>query len=181
MCKKFFVSIIAFCMLTVQSFAATNNGLKDAFDSLNYSLTVEWNQTDRAFYNQKMEEFAQSLRAANVTNEELIGFTVSQVKDAKLAADLRTAFTMVQINKMDQKEAQKYVLDIMNKSYSRGASWSGGAVIGGAIVVVLIVAVALLATGDARINDSKDCYEVYQCDDYCTAGVCYEDCGYKCI
>lgn len=181
MCKKFFVSVIAFCLLTVQSHAVTNNGLKAAFDSLNYSLSVEWDQTDRSFYNAKMEEFAQNIRTANVSNQELVEFTVSQVKDAKLANDLRTAFTMVQINKMEQKEAQKYVLDVMNKSYANGASWNGGAVIGGAIVVVLIIAVALLATGDARINDGKDCYEVYTCEDYCTAGVCYEDCGYECI
>ena len=181
MCKKFMFSLIAFCLLTVQSFAVTNNGLKDAFDGLNYSLSVEWDQTDRAFYNKQMEKFATALRSANVSNQELVEFTVSQVKDEKLANDLRTAFTMVQINKMDQKEAQKYVLDVMNKSYSQGASWNGGAVIGGAIVVILIVAVALLATGDARINDGKDCYEVWTCDDYCTAGVCYEDCGYECI
>jgi hypothetical protein len=181
MCKKLMVSIIALCFLTVQSFAATNNGLKAAFDSLNYSLTVEWNQTDRAFYNAEMAKFAESIRAANVTNQELVEFTVSQVKDQKLAQDLRTAFTMVQINKMDQKEAQKYVVDVMNKSYSHGASWNGGAVIGGALLVIVIVAVALLATGDARINDNEECYEVYTCDDYCTAGVCYEDCGYECI
>jgi hypothetical protein len=181
MCKKFVVSIIAFCLLSVQSFAATNNGLKDAFDSLNYSLSVEWNQTDRAFYNAEMAKFTEAIRAANVSNQELVDFTISQVKDEKLAKDLRTAFTMVQINQMNQKDAQKYVVDIMNKSYSHGASWNGGAVIGGALVVVLIVAVALLATGDARINDNQDCYEVYQCDDYCNAGICYEDCGYKCI
>ncbi len=181
MCKKFFVSVMVFCLFTVQSFAVTNNGLKEAFDSLNYSLTVEWNQTDRIFYNQEMEKFAQALRAANVSNQELVEFTVSQVKDAKLANDLRTAFTMVQINKMDQKDAQKYVMDIMNKSYAHGASWNGGAAIGGAIVVILIVAVALLATGDARISDSQDCYQVYTCDDYCTGGICYEDCGYECI
>lgn len=181
MCKKILVSLFAFCIFTVQSFAVTNNGLKAAFDNLNYSLSVEWDQTDRGFYNSEMEKFAQALRTANVSNQELVEFTVSQVKDEKLANDLRTAFTMVQINKMDQKEAQKYVMDVMNKSYAQGASWNGGAVIGGAIVVVLIVAIALLATGDARINDNKDCYEVYTCDDYCTAGVCYEDCGYECI
>ena len=181
MCKKIMVSLIAFCMLTVQSFAATNNGLKAAFDNLNYSLSVEWDQSDRNFYNAEMEKFAQSLRAYNVTNQELVEFTVSQVKDQKLANDLRTAFTMVQINKMDQKDAQKYVMDVMNKSYSRGASWNGGAVIGGALVVVLIVAVALLVTGDARISDSQDCYQVYTCDDYCSAGICYQDCGYECI
>lgn len=181
MCKKFMLSIIAFCLLTVQSFAATNNGLKAAFDGLNYSLSVEWNQTDRAFYNSEMSKFAESIRAANVSNQDLVEFTVSQIKDQKLANDLRTAFTMVQINKMDQKDAQKYVVDIMNKSYSHGASWNGGTVIGGALLVIIIVAVALLVTGDARINDNQNCYEVYRCEDYCTANVCYEDCGYECI
>ncbi len=181
MCKKFMLSFIALCLLTVQSFAVTNNGLKAAFDGLNYSLSVEWDQTDRAFYNQQMEKFAQAVRAANVSNQELVEFTVSQVKDEKLANDLRTAFTMVQINKMDQKEAQKYVMDIMNKSYSQGASWNGGAVIGGAIVVILIVAIALVATGDARINEDEECYEVWTCEDYCAGGICYEDCGYECI
>lgn len=181
MCKKFIFSLIALCLLTVQSFAGTNNGLKAAFDDLNYSLSVEWNQTDRAFYTAQMEKFGKALRTANVSNQELVEFTVSQVKDEKIANDLRTALTMVQINKMDQKEAQKYVVDVMNKSYSRGASWNGGAVIGGAILVVIIVAVALLVSGDARINENEECYEVYTCDDYCTAGVCYEDCGYECI
>ncbi len=181
MCKKFLFSIIALCLLTAQSFAVTNNGLKTAFDEMNYSLSVEWNQTDRAFYNAQMEKFAASLRTANVSNQELVEFAVSQVKDEKASKDLRTALTMVQINNMDQKEAQKYVMDVMNKSYSRGASWNGGAVIGGAILVVIIVAVALLVSGDARINENEECYEVYTCEDYCTGGLCYEDCGYECI
>ncbi len=181
MCKKFIVSLIALCLLTVQSFAGTNNGLKTAFDDLNYSLSVEWDQTDRAFYNAQMDKFAMALRTANVSNQELVEFTVSQVKNEKIARDLRTALTMVQINKMDQKDAQKYVVDVMNNSYARGASWNGGAVIGGAILVVIIVAVALLASGDARINDHEDCYEVWRCEDYCAGGVCYEDCGYECI
>lgn len=181
MCKKFLFSIIALCLLTAQSFAVTNNGLKTAFDELNYSLSVEWNQTDRAFYNAQMEKFGKALRTANVSNKELVEFTIAQVKDEKIAKDLRTALTMVQINNMDQKEAQKYVMDVMNKSYSQGASWNGGAVIGGAILVVIFVAVALLVSGDARINENEECYEVWTCDDYCTAGVCYEDCGYECI
>lgn len=179
MCKKFFVSVIAFCLLCVQSYAVTDNGLKSAFDSLNYSLTVEWDQTDRAFYDAQMEKFAQAIREARASKEELVSFAVSQVKDARAQRDLRTALTMVQVNQMDQKEAQKYVVDMMNRSYSRGASWNGGAVIGGAILVVVIVAVALLATGDARVEDG--CYQVYKCDDYCTGSVCYQDCYYDCI
>lgn len=179
MCKKFFVSVIALCLLTVQSFAATNNGLKAAFDNLNYSLSVEWNQSDRAFYNQKMDDFAQAIKAANVSNQELVEFTVSQVKDEKLANDLRTAFTMVKINNMDPKEAQNYVLNVLNKSYANGASWNGGAVVGGAIVVLLIVAVAFFATGNARVED--DCVQVRVCEENCYGGVCYEDCDYECI
>lgn len=179
MCKKFFVSVIAFCLLTAQSFAVTNNGLKAAFDQLNYALTVEWDQTDRAFYNQQMEKFASALRDSGVSQKEIVEFAVSQVKDEKIARDLRTAFTMVKINQMGQKEAQNYVVETLNKSYAQGASWNGGAAIGGILLVVIVVAVALLVTGDARVEDG--CYQVWTCDDYCAGGVCYQDCYYECI
>lgn len=42
MFKKFFMSSLIFCLLITQANAATHNGLKSAFNELNYSLSVEW-------------------------------------------------------------------------------------------------------------------------------------------
>lgn len=183
MFKKLFAFSMIFCMLVVQANAATHNGLKAAFDDLNYALTVDWDQTDRAFYSSQMEKFSsqiKSLQEQGLTNKELMDFALSQVKDEKAAKDLQTAFTMITINKMSPKEAQRYVTEVMNKSYSRGASW-GGEVIVGAVVLVLIIAVVAIVAGKARVNENEACYEVYTCEDYCTGGFCYEECGYECI
>jgi hypothetical protein len=88
---------------------------------------------------------------------------------------------MVVINKMSQQEAHKYVTDMVSKSYDRGASWNGGAgaAIATVLVIVAVVAVALVITGNAKVDDG--CYQVYQCTDYCTGGICYQDCGYDCV
>lgn len=183
MFRKLVMLSMVFCLFIVQANAATHNSLKSAFDELNYALTVEWDQTDRAFYESQMNKFSatlETLQANGMTNAELVDFAVSQVKDEGAKKDLRTALSMVQINNMSQAEAKRYVTDVMNKSYSRGASW-GGEVIVGAIVLVIIIAVAAIVAGKARVNENEGCYEVYTCDDYCTGGFCYEDCYYECV
>lgn len=183
MFKKLTAFAMIFCFLIVNVHATTNNGLKAAFDELNYALTVEWDQKDQEFYKSQMEKFnstLNSLQKSGMSNQEMIDFTLSQLKDENMKKDLKTALMMVQINQMNQKEAQKYVTDMMNKSYSRGASW-GGEIIVGAIVLVLIVAVAAIVAGKARVNEDQGCYEVWKCDNYCTGNFCYEDCYYECI
>lgn len=182
MFKKFFMSSLVFCLFAVQANAATHNGLKNAFDELNYSLNVEWDQVDKEFYNKAQENFASSLkdlRAQGLSNQELINFALSEVKDAKVRRDLETAFNMITINKMNQIEAHAYITEVLSKSKTQGASWNGGSALAGFLVLALFVAVALVVTGNARVEDG--CYQVYRCDDYCTGGVCYEDCYYECI
>lgn len=181
MLKKLFAFSIISCLFMVQAHATAQNGLKAAFDELNYALTVDWDQNDRNFYDSQMEKFKtnlNSLQEQGLSNQDLVNFTLSQVKDEKLAKDLETAFTMISINKLSQSEAQRYVTDVMNKSYSRGASW-GGEVIVAAIVLILIVAVAAIVAGKAKVDDG--CYKVRVCEDYCTGNLCYEDCDWKCV
>lgn len=181
MFKKFFLLMIAFTLLSVQANAATHNGLKEAFDELNYSLTVDWDQTDKAFYNDQMDKFSatvKDLQAQGLTNQELVDYTLSQVKDQKLAQDLKTAFTMVVINKMSPTEAHKYITDVMSNSYSRGASWAGEVVLG-AIGLVIFVALAAVVVGSAKIEDG--CYKVNTCEQTCFGNACYEECDFRCL
>lgn len=181
MFKKILVLMMTLTLFTVQANAASGNNLKAAFDDLNYALTVEWDQTDRGFYNHQMQNFAltvKELQAQGLTNQELIDFTVSQIKDQQLAKDLRTAFSVIMINKMSPEEAHQYVITTMNQSYSRGASWAGEVLIG-AVALVLLVAIAAIVAGKARVEDG--CYKVYTCDEDCFGGICYEECDYRCI
>ena len=181
MLKKFFTLFLAFSFMTVQADAVTNNNLKSAFDDLNYSLIVDWDQKDRTFYNQQMEKFAaevKTLQFQGLTNQQLVDFTVAQIKDQKMANDLRNAFTVVTINKMSAAEAHNYVTDVMNKSYSQGASWAGEVIVG-AVILVVFIAVAAIVAGRAKVDDG--CYQVYTCEQDCAGSFCVENCDYHCI
>jgi hypothetical protein len=189
MFKKLITLMLALSIFTVQAHAATDNGLKAAFDELNYSLTTEWDQKDKAFYETQMKQFASTIRdlqAKGLTNSQLIDFAKSEIKDAKAAKDLETAMTMVQINKMSSAEASKYVLETMKKSYSAGASWNGEVLVYLAVGVLIVALAVAIASGSATVTTGgNNCYydDVYVCDTYCYDDwygyTCYDDCYYS--
>ena len=188
MFKRLFTLMLVLSIFTVQANAATSNGLKEAFNELNYSLTTEWDQKDKAFYETQMKTFAATIRdlqAKGLTNAQLIDFAKSEVKDAKAAKDLETAMTMIQINKMSSAEASKYVLDTMKKTYSAGASWNGEVLVYLAVGVLIVALAVAIASGNATVSTGgSNCYydDVYVCDTYCYDDyygyVCYDDCYY---
>jgi hypothetical protein len=188
--KKMIVLMLALSIFTVQAHATTQQGLKAAFDELNYSLTVDWDQKDEAFKNDQMKKFTAVLRdlqAKGLTNAQLVEFVKSEVKDAKVAKDVETAFNMISINKMSPAEANNYMMETMKKSYSVGASWSGEAtgIILAAALVVVIVAVVLASNGSSNggsvtVGGGSSCgyYDDYYCDTYCDFYGCWDDCYY---
>ena len=189
MFKKFFVSFLAFAFVSVQANAVSNNSLKKAFDELNYSLSVEWDQKDRAFYDAQMSKFTgqvQELQAKGLTNAELMTFATANIKDAKLAKEVKNAMTLVQINKMSAKDARKLLLDTVGKNYSAGASWSNDGILYGALIVLLIVAV-VAGAGAGGVsnggNGGSGCFEDYVCYDYYDSWgyFWYSDCYYDTV
>ncbi|MES2527088.1 MAG: hypothetical protein V4598_08365 [Bdellovibrionota bacterium] len=192
MFKKLITLMMVLAITTTSAFAQTNSGLKSAFDELNYSLTVEWNQKDKAFYDAQMKKFNASLKelqAKGLTNAELIEFVKSEVKDAKVAKDMETAFNMIQLQKMNASQAANYMTETMKKSYSVGASWNGDAVLYiGLGVLLVVVALAVAAGGVSAGNGNGGggyCEEVYVCDTYCYNDyywgyTCEDDCYYSC-
>ena len=77
--RKFFalISIVA----SFQTFALTPQAslseLKKAYDALNFSIQVEWDQKDKDFYNKKVAEFhkeVKKLQKLGLSNAELINF-----------------------------------------------------------------------------------------------------------
>lgn len=156
-------------IFTVSAHANTQNGLKAAFDEMNYSLTVEWDQSDKAFYEGQLKKFTQTVRELQkqgLTNAQMIEFAKSQVKDAKVAKDLETAFSMITINKMSSEEASQYMMDSMKRAYSNGASWSGEVLVYLAVGLLVVALAVGLASGNVSSNGGGH------------TGSCYDDCYY---
>lgn len=173
MFKKFITLMMVIAIFTVQAHASTQNGLKAAFDEMNYSLTVEWNQKDQSFYEAQLKKFTATVRdlqKQGLTNQQMIDFAKSEVKDAKVAKDLETAFSMITINKMSSEEASRYMMDSMKRAYSNGASWNGEVFVYLAVgLLIVALAVGLAAGGGVRTTSPgyscyDDCYYYdYQC------------------
>jgi hypothetical protein len=197
MFKKFVTIMMVVAIFTVQASAAANNNLKAAFDELSYSLNVEWDQKDRAFYDAQMKKFTDTvsaLQTEGLTNAEMIEFLKSEVKDAKAAKDIEIAFNMIAINKMSAADATKYALDAYKKSYSKGASWfgemTGPYLIGGAVVVGFVLLMIFAgknstSTTEGTIVSTGSCTQYYQCNNFCYNDAlwgftCQPSCFYTC-
>lgn len=186
MFKKLIALMLIVSVFTVSAHAATNSGLKAAFDELNYSLTVEWDQKDKVFQQEQMKKFTSTLRdlqAKGLTNSQLVDFVKNEVKNERVAKDLETAFNMISINKMGASEANKYIVDTMKKSYSTGASWNGEVLIYvAAALLIVAVAIAIANADTVYVGGGSSCYydDVYVCDTYCYDDwygyTCYDDC-----
>jgi hypothetical protein len=169
--RKLFTLLMVFAIFTVQASASTQNGLKAAFDEMNYSLTVEWDQQDRNFYEGQLKTFTSTVRElqkSGLTNAQMIEFAKSQVKDARVAKDLETAFSMITINKMNSEEASKYMMDSMKRAYSNGASWNGEVLVYLAVGLLIVALAVGLASGGGSGSSNNGG----------GSGSCYDDCYY---
>lgn len=166
-------------MLSFQSMATAPvnhlNELRAAFDRLNFSIQVEWDQKDKMFYNAKVSEFkktVQALQEKGLTNAELIEFIKRNVKDKNIAGDVDKLFETMKSSSMSQAEARKFIIDYVGKNYSEGASWAGST--SAAILLVgLLIALAVVATAGSTVyyyddpyNNYYTCWEEYECYDY---------------
>jgi hypothetical protein len=140
-------------LISVPTQAMANEGLKYAFDELNYSLSIEWDQNNKEFYDSALEKFkttVQILQAQGLSNKEIIDFSVAQVKNKKFGADIKYAFDVIEAEKLNQTEAQDLMLEVINKTYNKGASWEvypGGFITYGFVAIgILILAAALSAS-----------------------------------
>lgn len=183
--KRVFIFILMLITFSVQATAATHNGLKSAFEELNYSLSVEWDQKDQNFFNAQSEKFSSEimkLHASGLSNQELLDFTISQIKDEKLAREIQTTYSLVSINAMTAKDAQEHIRSVVEKTYNRGASWNGtAAFIGGAIFAIVLLAVVAVVYKDELTEKGEECYMAYKCHEVCEYGLCRNVCADECI
>lgn len=166
MFKKLFSAMMIVSIFTVQAHAATNNGLKAAFDEMTYSIEQS-DPSDKAAVEANVKQFTavvRDLQKKGLTNAQMIDFAKSEIKDQKVAKDLETAMNMIKINKMDSEEASKYMLDTLKGSLSKGASWNGEVFIYIAVGLLIVALAVGLANGNVSSGGGY--------------GSCYDDCYY---
>ena len=191
MFKKLLAFVLILSIFTVHANASAVDGLKQAYDELHFALEHDWDQKDQSFYEAQMKSFTtkfRDLQAQGLTYAQMMEFARSEVKNAQMAKDFETAFTMIQLNKMSTADANKYILDVMKKSYRSGASWNGEVFVYAAIGILIVALAIGIATGGVSSGSGgyyggSNCYydNQYICNTYCYNDyywgyTCYDDC-----
>lgn len=160
--------VLAMSLFTVSAQAASQNGLSEAFNELKLSLDLR-DPSNEAEYKAAVANFKETVQKIAPTTQEVVALVKSEIKDAKLAKDMETALNIVAINKMSSAEASKYMVEAMERSGAKGASWNGAASALLGLGVLLVVA-AVLVGGGAVYYGGNSCvygYSSWYCGETC--------------
>ena len=167
MFKKLITLMMVVSIFTVQAHAVTENGLKQAFDEMTYSIEQS-DPSDKAAVESQLKKFTavvRDLQKKGLSNQQMIDFAKSEIKDQKVAKDLETAMNMIKINRMDSEEASKYMLETLKGSLSKGASCNGEVFIYIAVGLLIVALAVGLANGNVSAGTGGGGY--YNCYDDC--------------
>jgi hypothetical protein len=160
--------INAFAMAPIQKTAELSRELGRTFDEMNYTLNVEWDQKDPAFFKDTVEKFEDNIKAlqsAGLSNQELINYTLTKIKDKQTQQDVAEIAKTISDSQMTSDQARAFALEKLNKGYSQGTSWSGSRM---GIKLVLILAVIIIIV--CACDDDNDHDRPRRDDDECDWG-----------
>lgn len=150
--------------------------LNNAFNDLNFSLSVEWDQTDRKFYNKKMKDFqdtVKKLQKKGLKTTQILELAKNQIKNKSVAKEMDKLFKLIEKKKLSEKDARDLLLKTLSKGSAEGANFRGrySSVYAAAAVILLLTGVVLLAAAAASsstgvVVGGGACYDEYICIDY---------------
>jgi hypothetical protein len=187
---------LVLALISFSAFANTRNEFKNALDSLNYELSVEWDQQDQTFFQEKIKNFERQ-----VTQLKDSGVSIASIhttfQEMKLPVELQNQIqTLISLGRLQTpQEIASFVTQHRDSMYSQGASWNGDVIFQVGFVVLLIAMIVglivLISNTDEYIcteyAKEESCYWTEDCMTYDEYGFCisygspYESCSYACL
>ena len=183
--KKLLSIILCFAFTAQFAFAGNTELLKQVLDEYNYSLSVEWDQKDQNFYDQKTKEFFNSLNVLviekGLNKEDILSLLEKSVKDKYVLEAMKTRFSLNQDSEINTQQILEVFQETNRGLYQRGASWIDGDTllwIGGGLVVAALIGYSIWFAVNyecVRSDYVKHCGYTSST----SSGPRYYDCWYK--
>lgn len=94
-----FVAILLSFLITFNVMASSVQSLESAMDDFHYTLTVDWDQKDQAFYNVKTDEFivkmSKLIKENNISREEVLALAQKKMNNSKAYEALKLKMTLL--------------------------------------------------------------------------------------
>lgn len=177
---RFISLLIAFCFsLNVMASTGTVQELERALDDYHYSLSVEWDQKDQAFYDAKTKEFFAKMESMikndGLSQEQVLTLIGKKVNNPKMVEALRLKASMMS-KAASAEELAQMIKDSTDNMYSQGASWNGQVIVP-VVIGLLVVGVIAYSVWWGATHECVAYEQQYVCNTYnnCTYGGGYYD------
>lgn len=157
--------ILSFC-ITFNVLASTTpiSKLERSIDDYQYSLTVEWDQQDKKFYNEKTDAFiaklADLIKREGLTKEQILAMSEKRVQDKQAFEAMKLKMSLLGPD-LSSEELVSVLKESSKEFYSKGASWNGSVA-----VYVPLALIAIIVGYIIWFNSSHECVayeERYTC------------------
>lgn len=137
--------LVAFCFsLNVMASTGTVAELERAMDDYHYSLSVEWDQKDQAFYDAQTKAFFAKLekliKEDGMSKEEIMKLVEKKANNQTVVNALKLKLSLLSKG-ASAEEMAAIVRESAKDMYSQGASWNGSVVV--PVVIGLLVAAVI--------------------------------------
>lgn len=136
-------------MLPQIVFAANPESLKNLIEDYTYSMTVEWDQQDMAFANQKRADFVHGLSSlvdSGLTKEEIMIASGVNLESIKNEVEM--------LNLNSSEEVASFL--ITRKEFKKGANWVGDVVLAAVFFTPFILMIGMMINSSIHRGERLD-------------------------
>ena len=144
-----FAFLIMMLMLPQIVFAANPESLKNLIEDYTYSMTVEWDQQDMAFANQKRADFVHGLSSlvdSGLTKEEIMIASGVNLESIKNEVEM--------LNLNSSEEVASFL--ITRKEFKKGANWVGDVVLAAVFFTPFILMIGMMINSSIHRGERLD-------------------------
>lgn len=138
---KLLAIILSLCFTAnVMAATGTVSALEQSLDNFQYTMTVEWDQKDQAFYEQSTAAFyaeMTSLMNQGMTKETVMAVLENKIKNKEMIKAVQLKLALM--GNVSPENLALVVKDEAANMYAHGASWNGDLTLWGVGIVVAAV------------------------------------------
>lgn len=160
--------LVAICFsFNVMASTGTIQELEASLNDYQYSLSVEWDQKDQAFYDAKTQEFfakiEKLIKEDGLTQEQLLSFAAMKINNKALVNAIKLKASL--LKNATAEDLASMISESSKDMYSKGASWNGEIIIPVVGVLVAVAFVGYTVWWEAH-HECVASETVYMCETY---------------
>lgn len=161
--------LVAFCFsMNVMASTGSVQELERLMDDYTYTLSVEWDQKDQAFYEAQTKAFFEKMgsliKENGLSKTEVMKLVELKTKNKAALEALKLKLSVLSKG-ASTEELVKIVKDSSKDLYSQGASWNGSVIIPVALGLVIVGVIAYAVWWDAT-HECVQWENQYVCSTY---------------